>query len=234
MEIAEMIPPETYFPAKCVEAARFVVSDQYAFLVGCSLDRGTKAEIIWTIPYAMKIRLGHLDPRRIHSMTVGELYELFDSLEYRPRYVNAAPLTVRDLTQIVVEECDGDASKIWVGKPVCEVKRTLLSIHGVGPGIANMTILLIEKAFRYRFADLDRKKMDIKPDVHTKRVLFRIGASKDETDQSAIDAARIMNPNFPGELDGPLWWVGRNWCHSTSPECNNCPLSENCVMHKAE
>jgi endonuclease III len=224
------IPPETYFPAKSQEAAKLIVSDPYAFLIACCLDRGTKVEIIWTLPYAMKIKLGHLDPFRMNDMELGEIRKLFDSLQYRPRYINDAPRTVRDLTQIVVDEFRGETSKIWEGKGVAEVKKTLRSIHGVGPGIANMTILLIEKAFPYRFSDLDRTKMDIKPDVHTRRVLFRVGASDSESDESAIEATRLMNPEFPGELDGPLWWIGRNWCHASSPDCANCPISGICAL----
>jgi endonuclease III len=230
MKIAKAIPPEFYFPAKNPEAAKLIVTNPYAFLIASCLDRGTKAEVIWTIPYEIKNRLGHLDPLRIYSMTLEYLRELFGALEHRPRYINDAPKTVRDMTQKAIEEFGGDASKIWEGKRVNEVKKTLLSIHGVGIGIANMTVLLIEKAFSYRFADLDRKNMDIKPDIHTKRVLYRLGVIEYEMDESAIEAARTLNPSFPGELDGPLWWIGRNWCNASNPDCKNCPLSERCEM----
>jgi len=230
--VARSIPSEKYFPTKDPEAAKLIVSDPYAFLIGCSLDRGTKAEIIWTIPYAIKRKIGHLDPHKVIYMTVSELRELFGSLEYRPRYINDAPFTVRDLTQIVVNEFGGVAAALWLRKRVSEVKRILLSIHGVGPGIANMTILLIEKAFPFRFPDLDRKVMDIKPDVHTRRILFRIGVSGAETDEAAISAARLLNPEFPGGLDGPLWWIGRNWCIASGPDCENCPISSVCKMQE--
>ena len=225
---APSIPPESYFPAKSPEASKLIISDPYAFLIASCLDRGTKAEIIWSIPYALKNRLTHLDPSKIHEMATGEIRNLLYSLQYRPRYINDAPSTIRDLTQIVVEECDGNASRVWEGKRAFEVKRTLMSVHGVGPGIANMTILLIEKACSYRFLDLDRHRMDIKPDVHTKRVLSRLSGSELETDQSAIEMARLINPEFPGEIDGPLWWIGRTWCHSRKSDCPDCALFSVC------
>ena len=104
----------------------------------------------------------------------------------------------------------------------------MMSIYGVGPGIANVTVLLIEKAFSYRFSDIDRARMDIKSDVHTKRVLYRIGVSETEEDKDAINAARRLNLQFPGDLDGPLWWIGRNWCRAKNPHCSTCPVVEVC------
>jgi len=53
--------------------------------------------------------------------------------------------------------------------------------------------------------------MDIKPDVHTMRVLYRLGVSSSLNTDSAISAARLISPSYPGAIDGPLWSVGRNW-----------------------
>lgn len=234
LELARSIPPDSLFPAKSKEAATLIVSSPFAFLIACCLDRGTKAEIIWSIPYAMKSALGHLNPGKIESMALADIQNLLNSLEYRPRYINDAPYTIRDLTTIVKEECNSSAEKLWEGKSALEVKRTLMSIHGVGPGIANMTVLLIEKAFPYRFKDLDRKRMDIKPDVHTRRVLFCLGVASSESDLAAVDAARRLNPEFPGELDGPLWWIGRNWCHARAANCVGCPVNLVCAKKRED
>jgi len=162
-------------------------------------------------------------------MTLDELADLFKRLPRRPRYVNDAPKTIRDLTRIVVEECNRDAANLWQGKRAAEVKRTFMSIHGVGPGISNMGVLLIEKAFGVRFSDLDRTHMDIKPDTHTVLVLYRLGASEKSTNESAIAATRRMNPTFPGELDGALWYIGREWCYASNPNCGECPVSTVCA-----
>ncbi len=215
------------FPTVIPEAAPLVVSDPFAFAIATCLDRGTKADIIWTIPYDIQQFLGHLDPNLIYQMSIEELVNLFVSLPHRPRYINDAPRTLKELTRIVVEECGGDASKIWKDKRASEVKRTFLSIHGVGPGIANMAVLLIEMAFSVRFND--RKGMDIKPDVHTVRVLYRLGVSDAKTEQAAVDAARRLSPEFPGAVDTPLWNIGRTWCHATSPVCHECCVEEVCA-----
>ncbi len=228
------VPFDSLFPTVVPEAAPLIATDPYAFLIAVCLDRGTKAEVIWTVPYDMKMELGHLDPHRIYKISLVELSDLFKRLPRKPRYVNAAPRTVSDLTRIVIEECDGDASKVWQGRRAADVNRTLMSIHGVGPGIANMGVLLIEKAFGVHFSDLDRTHMDIKPDVHTIRVLYRLGASESETIEAAIAASRLMNPSFPGGLDGALWEIGRRWCSASNPSCESCLMSKDCakVIHK--
>ena len=231
LAFGKSIASEELFPTVVYEAAPLIANDSYTFAIACCLDRGTKAEIIWTIPYYMKKDLGHLDPKLIYRMSLDELTALFQRLPQRPRYVNDAPKTIRDLTRIVVEECDGDTSNLWKGKPAAEVNRTFTSIHGVGSGIANMTVLLIEAAFRIRFSDLDHTHMDIKPDVHTMKVLYRLGVSEAEITDATIEATRRMNPNFPGELDAPLWSLGRKWCFASEPNCLECPLNASCGHH---
>lgn len=78
-----------------------------------SLDRGTKADITWTIPYYLYKQLGHLDPNKINSLTVDELNTVFLTLPHKPRYITDAPRTVKELTNLVVSAFNGDASLIW-------------------------------------------------------------------------------------------------------------------------
>jgi len=168
-----------------------------------------------------------LDPFKINRMSLEELETLFKRLPRHPRYVNDAPQTIKELTRIVVEDCGGDASRIWKGRTAIQVHQIFDSIHGVGPGIASMAVLLIEQAFPVRFED--RENMDIKPDVHTVRVLYRLGASHAMTTDAALEASRRMNPEFPGKVDGALWEIGRHWCHPTDPDCASCPVTSLCA-----
>ena len=98
-----------------------------------------------------------------------------------------------------------------------------------GSEIANMAVLLIEAAFPIYFDDLDRPHMDIKPDVHTMRVLFRLGVSEAQSERAAIESARVLNPSYPGEIDGALWYIGRNWCFASNPNCIKCPMEKVCI-----
>jgi endonuclease III len=230
IEFGATLDRSALFPASTPNAARFALDTPFGFALATCLDRGTKAEIIWSIPFDLYNSLGHLDldPERIHLMTEKELSGLVRAIPHKPRYINDAPRTIKELAAIVVEKCDGDAANIWRGKSAMEVKATFDSIHGVGPGIASMAVLLIEAGFGIRFSDIDHCQMDIKPDVHAIRVLYRLGIATERTEKSAIQAARTCNPPFPGELDAPLWYIGRNWCDALKPECSSCAMRHLC------
>ena len=222
------VPSAELFPTVSPEATAFCMRDPYAFAIATCLDRGAKAEIVWTFPYEMSRSLGHLDPRKIDSMTEEEVAQLLARLPRKPRFMNAAPRTIKELTRIVVDEFGGDARAMWRGRTASQVRGTFLRIYGVGPGIANMAVLLIEKAFEVRFSDLDRQTMDIKPDTHTCRVLYRLGVAGDNSTDAAIEGARYLSPEYPGEVDGPLWIIGRRWCRPTAPRCQDCPVGGSC------
>jgi len=226
LEYGKTIDPAELIPASNQEAARLVATDPYAFLMAACLDRGTKAEIIWGIPFELKKLLGHLDPNRIAKLSLPDLSEVFYKLPFKPRFINAAPRTIKELTTIVVNECAADASLVWRNKTATQTKRVLKSIYGVGEGIASMTLLLIESVFGVRFKD--REELDIKPDVHTMRVLFRIGLAETTSPEAAIAAARKVHPECPGELDAALWSIGRKWCFADNPNCVLCPVNNCC------
>ena len=216
--------PADLFPVLVPEAEDIIKTNPYAFAMAVCLDRGTKADIIWTIPYYIAQELGHLDPYKIDQLSLEELAEVVDRLPKRPRYRTAAPRTIKELTDLVVRVYEGDASQIWVGKSAFEVKSVFQSIYGVGEGIANMSVLLIEQAYDIQFPNLDRRFMDIKPDVHTMRVLYRLGAAMDINEQAAMAAARKLSPDYPGAIDGPLWTIGRECCFAHNPDCGRCPM----------
>jgi endonuclease III len=219
---------EELTPAKCPEAVQLIHENSFAFISACCLDRGTKAEIIWTIPFWLSQLVGHYDPLRFHPMNLSQITSLFDRLPQKPRYTNAAPRTFQEICRVVVEEFSGKAENIWKNRRSVDVKRTLLSVYGVGIGIANMTLVLIESEYQISFSDIDHASMDIKPDVHTMRVLYRLGISPAINSESAIIAARQISPSYPGAIDGPLWSIGRKWCHPLIPECRTCPLANDC------
>jgi endonuclease III len=220
------INQEELTPAKYPEAVQLIHDNSFAFISACCLDRGTKAEIIWTIPYWIYQQVNHYDPIKFRSMNFDQITSLFNHLPQRPRYTNDAPRTFQKISEIVVDDFSGDAENIWKNRSAIDVKRILLDVHGVGSGIANMSLILIESAYKITFPD--RVQMDIKPDVHTMRVLYRLGVSPAKIESEAVSAARQISPEFPGLIDGPLWSVGRNWCHPTNPDCVSCPLNTCC------
>lgn len=223
----EKVPVADLCPTVVPDAAYLVTSDPYAFCMAACLDRGTRAEIIWTIPYDVRTVVGHLDPRRLYAYSLEDWASLIRRLPRRPRYTHDAPRTLYELTHLVVDRYGGNAARIWEGRRAAEVIRTFRSIHGVGPGIANMAVLLIERVFRVRFPD--RWNIDIKPDTHAVRVLYRLGISDAPTEGAAIAATRRMNPDFPGIVDAALWHLGRTRCFAVAPQCRACPMETWCA-----
>lgn len=221
------ILPETLTPALEEDAAKLIADNNFAFILAVALDRGTKTEIIWTIPFWIKNQLGHLNPEQLSQMTTEQLADVLERLPKRLRYTKDAPQTVIELARIVTRECGGDAELIWRGRKAQEVKDFLKRIHGIGEGIASMAVILLNRCRGIRFPDLGA--MNVKPDVHVQRVLFRLGIASIMSEKEALSAAVRLNPDYPGALDSPLWVIGRKWCRETSPDCVNCEMNRICV-----
>ena len=221
IDIRELCPAETS------NATTLVLEDPYAFLIACCLDRGTKVETIWTIPYDLRQKLGALDIVDIAATTPRHLDAVIRSLPQRPRWANDAPRTILDLSRMIRDRFDARAENMWNDRSPAQFEGDLRSIHGVGRGIASMTTNLLIRRYDNVFSN-DLHTVDIKPDIHTRKVLYRLGIAANDSDITAVEAARQLNPPFPGALDGPLWWVGRQWCHRSTPDCEACALVHRC------
>jgi endonuclease-3 len=214
-------------PGLATEAHELVRTNPFAFLLAASLDRGTKAEIIWTLPYWLKQALGHLDPCRIARMSEGDIRALLEQLPKKPRYINDAPRTIVSLARMVCDEFHGDATRLWDGRTALETRQKFQEIYGVGDGIAAMLVILLERLGLARFSD--PHNIPVKPDSHVIRVMGRLGLIPlGSTEQHAVAKARALKPDYPGALDSPLWYIGRRFCHPITPACAECPLNDLC------
>ena len=212
------------------EVGDLVYTNPFAFLVGAAFDRGMPWEKVWEIPYRIDQK-GKLEPSRLAAMEESDLRRLLESLPVRPRYgCERGARTLGDVARLVMKsDPGGDASVIWDGVSPKEVQRRLESVYGVGSGIAHMTIRILRDDWgEFRGQE---SEIDIKPDVHVRRVFKRTGLTQTEDGRTAVEAARELNPGFPGELDWPAWDIGINWCRPTSPLCGECPLVEVCPKH---
>lgn len=228
LNFGSRILPRELLPTNEQGAAALVEENPFAFALAAVLDRGTKSEIIWTIPYDLQKKIGTLTPQFFADKSVEELELLLRSLPNKPRYVTDAPRTVKELSTMVVDEFEGHAERIWQNKTAAYVKAMLRRIYGVGPGIASMTVLLLERCLRIRFSDIDHQNMDVKTDVHVVRVFQRLGFIAVPDSAEALKAARKLNPEYPGVLDAPTWVIGKKWCTPFAPQCDACPMDSVC------
>lgn len=208
------------------ESQELVASNPFAFLVAVAFDRGMPWRKAWQIPAEIH-RRGFLDPQLLAGMSRPQLARLLDGLPVRPRYgVNHGAQTLSDAARLVSQRFGGDASAIWRNASPAEAEKTLQEIHGLGPGIASMTTRILYDDFGCFQGQ--ESQIDVKPDVHVLRVFRRTGLTNSDSEKEAINAARRLNPGFPGALDWPAWRVGQLWCHAAQPVCAPCWLTEVC------
>lgn len=227
LELGPRIDQGVFFRTLEPGATTLALGNPYAFLIATVIDRG-RSEINWTVPFWLKERWGHLDPHQVYQMPESELLRTFADLPKRPRFWKQAPATVQELTRLVVEEYAGKARAMWRGRPATSFQSILRGLPHVGPGLASMAIQLVERVFPGEMTGTETSALDIKSDVHTRRVLHRLGVASTMSDEAALAAARALNPKYPGQLDAPLWYVGHQWCHARQPNCGACFLTSVC------
>ena len=203
--------------------------DPFAFLVGAAFDRGMPWKKAWEIPYQIH-RKGMLDAAKLADTPPGAIEQMLESLPTRPRYgVASGARTLKSAAGLVMEEFGGNADAIWNNASPLEASQRLQRIEGIGPGIAKMAVRILRD--NWRMFRGQESQIDVNPSVHVMRVFKRAGLIADESKGAAVDAARRLNPEFPGELDWPTWEVGKQWCFATTPNCRACPLTAICPKH---
>ena len=221
-------------------AARALVNDlkryPHAFVLACIADRQTQADIAWSLPHAIRKAAGDFEfqtlarlPRRVWSSVLERSgHRLATDME---RLLPAA-------IQLIDDRYGGDAARIWAnGSSGVAVARRFLAFDGVGPKIANMAANILIRDFGI---ELTTPRPDIAVDTHVLRVFERLGLLRplahsqlrSTTAKQMIRLqlrARELNPDWPGELDWPAWFVGRKWCHAgRAPACGQCDMGTIC------
>jgi hypothetical protein len=219
---ADQLDARQLFITSVPAAADLIISDPYAFALASTLARGRDDEIAWTIPYDVQQELGHLDPRRIHDISIRSLQQLFYRLPRQLHFVTGAPLTATDLTDAVIGPCNGDASALWRGRTAAQVQDSFARFYGAPDRDPNLLILRLEHIYGIRFPDRDAGRPII--DGAATRVLCRLGLIAEETPAAARETMSKLYRGYPAEMDVPLWYVGRWWCRVWQPRCADCYL----------
>jgi uncharacterized HhH-GPD family protein len=208
------------------EADSLITRDPNAFLIGALFTQGIPAERAWAAPWLLSRRLGHFDIARIarDEDAVAEAIA-------RPPALHRFKLTmgrwVVAAARRLVDEYDGDASRIWpVGATVPEVSERLSEFDGIGRKKSAMIVQILVRHFGVGLSGLDRG--NVAYDVHVRRVFLRSGLAAEDTPEAIEQAARLACAEAPGTIDLPAWLVGRRWCRPRRPACDACLLCEIC------
>lgn len=200
----------------------------HAFVLACIMDRQVKAEIAWAIPYYISQRLGTFLFSTLINLTESKCVALFNKPKPLHRFPNTMGRYFYSGIQQIKNEYGGDASCIWQGKPSsAEIVYRFLQFKGVGLKIATMATNILARDFKIPMSDY--YSIDISPDVQVSRVFRRLGLiSAEASVDELIYRARALNPEFPGLLDFPAWYIGSNWCRPRKPRCNECYMKMVC------
>lgn len=183
----------------------------HAFVLACCMDRQTKAERAWVIPYKINEILGDFSIETLASVSRQEYQDIFEK-ESLHRFNEIMSGIFYEAAHRIQDVYDGDASKIWADKPSsATVVYRFLEFRGVGVKIATMAANMLARQLKVPFSDY--YSIDISPDTHVKRVMGRMGLVGSNPDNEMIICkVRKLSPEFPGVIDFSLWEIGRTRC----------------------
>jgi uncharacterized HhH-GPD family protein len=112
------------------EACRLLAENPFALLVGFALDQQVTVPTAFAGPLKLKQRLGTLEPAEVAR---ADLEPLFRQQPAIHRFPGSMAQRVRELAQHVVDEYDGDASRLWTeAKDGDDLRRRLEALPGFG------------------------------------------------------------------------------------------------------
>lgn len=211
------------------EENKFVFGNPNAFLFGVIFDQMILAERAWGAPYKLCQRLGsQLDLELIANMSKESLSGILHQKPALHRFCNKIAGWLIEASVILLKKYGGKAENIWIGNNLAasEVISRLLEFPGISQKKAHMATSILVRDFRIPLMNL--QIIDVAYDRHIRRVFLRTGLADLDTMDSVISAGRKYSPEYPGKLDLPTWYVGRNWCHPKHPACDDCKLRSYC------
>ena len=137
------------------ESDALLSDDAFALLVGMLLDQQYPMEHAFAGPRKIRDRLGSIDPRAVAEADPDAFVTLATTPPAIHRYGRSMAARVQDLARVVVDEYDGDATRIWTAPgsgddgaaaPTgAEVLARLRALPGYGDQKARIFLALLGK-----------------------------------------------------------------------------------------
>ncbi len=205
----------------------FIWKNPLAYFLAVLLDQSVKAEFAWAIPWRLKQRLGYWNVHKLARITDKRIITLFDTYPKLHRFPTIMALRVKLACQQLIKEYDGKAQNVWNDNPSSrELHNRFESFKGIGQKKASMATNILVRDFNIKIKDY--KGIDVSYDIHIRRVFLRSGLSKKDEVEEILNSARKLNPDYPGIIDLPSWYIGKFFCKATNPKCNSCPIRKVC------
>ena len=199
-----------------------------AFFFGMIFDQLITAEQALGKPLLLKQRLGgHLDVKKLSEMNDDELTAIFNEKPKLGRYPNKNAKYIKENCKMLMDRYDGNPANIWNDNPRCvDLQQRFELFKGIGQQTASKAMNILTRDFG--ILARDKNGIDVSYSVHVKKVFLRTGLAETDDVNTILQSARELNPEYPGELDLPIWDIGKRWCHPTNPKCDECPIADVC------
>jgi len=199
----------------------------HLYVLACIMDKQIKAERAWQIPIKIGKIIGGYDFSIFTKLSMQDCIQIFNKYKLH-RFNDDQAKYFYLAIQKIKNDYNSIAANIWNDNPKsATLVLRFLDFEGVGIKIATMAANILVR--QYKIQVLDKYSIDISPDVHVKKIFYRMGLIKNrENIDEVIYKARELYPEFPGIIDFSTWEIGRNYCFETNPNCAECPISEDC------
>lgn len=200
------------------------------FLYGVIFDQGINADRAWDAPSKLRKRIHHLNPRKIAKMNEKGLRRAMRRPTALHRFPNNMANWLIESSKLLVQRYRGKPENIWNDNPRAEdLQWRFDEFKGIGQKKSSMAANILVRDYGLRVRGVNRAGIDVSSDVQVRRVFLRTGIINRDSERATVEAARHLNPKYPGELDLPAWYIGRDFCHPKEPRCNECPLTRVCA-----
>ena len=133
------------------DADKLLNSDPLALLLGMLLDQQVPMEWAFIGPFLLKERMGSLDAHVIASMPEEEFLVIAKGPRAIHRFPGSMGKRVQAVCQVIVDEYEGDASRIWTdASSGAELRTRLEALPGFGAEKSRIFIALLAKRFGVR------------------------------------------------------------------------------------
>ena len=111
---------------------------------------------------------------------------------------------------------------------VDDIYDRLKEFPGIGDALAKMGQFALVRGHGVAGGERSKRYMCVKPDVHVKRVAYRLGLVSSERTQTVATELAGLRLRSPADFDLAVWRVGQRHCHASTPDCDKCPLIAVC------
>ena len=203
------------------EGIELAKNEPNAFLIAVILDQGMKAERVWAIPNKIGWKW---DIKYLSSISLAQMQRDLKAMGVR-YWKNMSNYLICSIVRLETEY-NGNAANIWNDEPTCEeMFNRFNSFAGIGQKKASMAVNILVRECGVKVKDT---KVDVSYDKHVRQVFLRSGLAEKDNREHIINVARKEYPEYPGVLDKPAWFIGKEFCFNKNPLCSMCPLGEVC------